>query len=238
MLDALFVFAIVFFGIFVQSISGFGLALIAMPLLVTSVGLVVAAPLVALIAMVNRIMMMFYYREHFELREIWRMILASVIGIGIASLLFSNAGKSHAFEILLGVIVIGYALLNLINPRFPRLQGTWWAYPFGIASGILARLYNVGGPPVVMYANGRNWKPAEFKSNVQAFLFISTVLVLFTRWLNGEFTVEVMRYFWLTLPATVGALFAGVFVDRYINPVRFRRVILVLLVAIGFSLIF
>jgi uncharacterized membrane protein YfcA len=238
MLDTFLVALIIFFGIFVQSVTGFGLALVAMPLLATMVGLVVAAPLIALIAMVNRVMMIFYYREHFDFHEIWRLMLASVLGIGIASLLFSHAGESHAFEILLGFIIVGYALLNIINPRFPRLEETWWAYPFGIASGILARLYNVGGPPAIMYANGRNWPPAQFKTNLQAFALISSALVLLARVANGEYTMEVMRYFWVSLPPAVLALVAGVFLDRYINPIRFRRVILMLLVIIGFSLIF
>lgn len=237
MLEMILVALIVFSGVFTQTVSGFGMALVAMPLLTTSVGLMVAAPLISLVAMVHRLLMLLHYRSSFDLHEIWRLMLASVVGIAIATVLFRNAGESHAFEVLLGFIIIGYSLLNLINPHFPQLRGVWWAYPFGIASGILSRIYNVGGPPVVMYANGQQWSPAAFKGNLQAFTALSGTLVILSRGLNGEFTGPVVQHFVFSLPATILGVVVGVSLDRYIDPVRFRQIVLALLVLIGLTLI-
>ena len=66
-------FLIVFIAIFTQTLTGFGLALISMPLLVHVVGIQTAAPLVAIISGVAEAILLLLYRADLNLRAVTRL---------------------------------------------------------------------------------------------------------------------------------------------------------------------
>lgn len=71
-MTAALVFAVVFLAVFTQSLTGFGLALVSMPLLTMVLGIQTAAPLVALVALAAEIVLLIYYREALNLSVVWR----------------------------------------------------------------------------------------------------------------------------------------------------------------------
>ena len=82
-MEWLLVFLIVFFAIFTQSLTGFGLALISMPLLTALLGVETAAPLVALFGLLAEVILLLYFREAVNVRVIWRLIVASIVGVPV-----------------------------------------------------------------------------------------------------------------------------------------------------------
>jgi hypothetical protein len=237
MLLALLISLVVFLAVFVQAFTGFGMAMVAMPALTALVGIHIAAPLVALVSLVARIGMIAHYRTHFELRGVWRLILASAFGIPLG-LFFFHQLEVALVERLLGVIVVGYVLYTALSPRAPQLDSNRWAYGLGLASGVLTGAYNIGGPPVVIYANSQDWPAIVFKSNLQAFAMTSAVLVVLSRGLNGEINDAVLLSLLLSLPAILVGLVLGFQMDRWAKGTFFRTVVLVLLFMLGLTLIF
>ena len=228
---------IVFIAIFTQTVSGFGLALVSMPLLVAVLGIQTAAPLVALIAVVAEFILLLRYRADLNLRAVSRLVLASLIGIPVGVYLLRRVDVNVVTAVL-GIIVVGYALYALFAPRLPQLASQAWAYGFGFTAGILGGAYNTSGPPVIIYGDCRAWPPAAFKSNLQGFFLVNSIVVIATHAASGNLTPEVWRNFLIALPAIFLALIAGFSLDRYINPHRFRQIVLVLLILLGASLIF
>ncbi len=237
MTDLTLVTSVIFFAVFTQTAAGFGIALVAMPLLTSLIGLEVAAPLIALIALMMRPALLLRYRHSFRLGHMWRLILASFLGVGLGSLLVVTI-NNNIVERLLGVVVIVYAVYSLINPHIEPIRSHIWAYLMGFISGFLARLYNIGGPPAVIYADGQRWNPEAFKGNLQAHGAITSATVILARYLHGDFTPEVMHYFLMTLPALVFGVFVGFYLERRINAGLFRKIVLVMLIFVGLSLIF
>ena len=232
---------IVAFAVFVQTSTGFGIALVSMPLLVSLVGLEIAAPLVALVAMTNRLVMLVYYRESFDRGEVQPLMLGAIAGIVIGSLLmlFIPFGKhsESVIETLLGLLVLAYVGYVLFAPHMPAMGTCYWSYGLGFAGGMLARIFNAGGLPAVVYADGRGWAPATFKGNLQAYAVISGCLVIAARAINGEFVDVVMQAFLYSIPGIAFGLAAGFILDRYMDAVRFRKIILILMVMIALQLI-
>jgi len=72
---------VVFVAGFTQSLSGFGSALVAMAVLPGLLGLRTAIPLVAMIAMSVEATLLLRYRSALNLRAVWRLAVASLIGI-------------------------------------------------------------------------------------------------------------------------------------------------------------
>jgi uncharacterized protein len=228
---------VILLAAFTESLSGFGSALVAMALLPSLIGLQMSTPLVALVAVVLEAILLLRYREALEVHAIWRVVLAALVGTPLGVLFLSRVDENVALSIL-GFVIAAYALYALFGLKLPRLDGPLWAYSAGLVGGLLGGAYNTSGPPVILYADCRRWQPNVFKSNLQGYFIISSLAVLVTHFLNGNITPQVLTTFWWSLPFTAVGLVAGLSLDRWLNPVIFRRVVLALLVIMGTRLMF
>ena len=99
-------FLIVFIAIFTQTLTGFGLALISMPLLVHVVGIQTAAPLVAIISGVAEAILLLLYRADLNLRAVTRLTAASILGIPLGVFLLRRVNEGLVTAVL-GILVLG-----------------------------------------------------------------------------------------------------------------------------------
>jgi uncharacterized protein len=228
---------VVFLAAFTQSLSGFGLALVAMALLPLVISLQIATPLVALVAVAIESVLIFRYREALVVRDIWRVVLAALIGIPLGALWLSRVNERLSLGVL-GLVVAGYAVYALTGARLPRLAHPVWAYLTGLVGGLLGGAYNTSGPPVIVYADCRGWPREVFKSNLQGYFIVSSTVVLLSHASIGNLTAPVWRLFWSSVPFLVVGLLAGFVLDRWLKPEAFRRVVLALLVVMGMRLLF
>ena len=120
-MEGLLVFLIIFLAIFIQSVTGFGLALVSMPLLTAVLGIQMAAPLVAFFGLVAEIVLLIYYRSAFNLGVVWRLGLASIFGIPLGVLALRVVPEEVVLTAL-GLVVAGYAFYALLNLRLPTIQ--------------------------------------------------------------------------------------------------------------------
>lgn len=235
-MELFLVFIIVFFAIFTQSVTGFGLALVSMPLLTALLGIQTAAPLVALFGIVAEVILLIYYRHAFNLKVVWRLAITSVVGIPLGVWALQNVDEQIVLTVL-GLIVSGYALYALLNLRLPAIKQPVWAYSVGFVAGILGGAYNTAGPPVIVYGNCRQWPPAEFKSNLQGFFLLNGALILVTHILANNYTADVWRNSLVAFPAMAAGLLAGLFLANRISAQVFRKIVLWLLLALGVWLV-
>jgi hypothetical protein len=226
----------VFCGVFTQTVAGFGSALVTMAVLPAVLGIQVASPLVALMSVTLEAILLVRYRGAINFGAVWRLSLAAIVAIpiGIAAIRLIHEGVVLA---ILGVVLVGYSIYALIAPRLPALKQPAWAFGFGFVGGFLSGAYNVAGPAAVIYGNCRGWEPAEFKSNLQAFFLLNDAMVIVNHALVGNLTPIVGRGYVLALPAIALGIFIGLKIDRRINPLTFRKIVLVVLIIMGLRLI-
>ena len=234
--NTLFLLAAVFLAVFTQSVSGFGVALVAMSLLPAIVGIHTATPLVALIAIVLELFLFLRYRSAFNFQAIWRITLASLIGIPIGLYAFKQVNP-EIIVTLLGIILVAYAVYGLIQLKLPEFKHPYWAYLMGFIAGIIGGAYNTSGPPVIIYGNCRRWLPNEFKGNLQGYFLVTTVVIILGHLISGNLTIDVWKYFLGAAPAIILGVIAGVSLDKVINPELFRKIVLVLLLIMGVNLV-
>lgn len=222
---------------FTQSTVGFGTAMVGMPLLVGIVGIQVAAPLVALVGLTTEILLLIFLRGHLDLRVIGRLVLAATAGVPVGIFLIKRLDEAVVLAVL-GVVLVAYALYNLIGFKMPPLVSPVWAYVLGFSSGVLGGAYNTSGPPVVIYGTGRRWSPDEFRANLQAFFLVIDVIVVGSHAVAGNLTATVWRTFLFGLIGLGVGMALGLVVGKRINPETFRRIILALLIVLGTRLLF
>lgn len=228
---------ILFLSAFTQGLSGFGVALVSMALLPTIIGIRDSIALVALIAFLVDFGVLLRYWRDLQFKKVLPLILTSFAGVPLGIFLLRRADEGLALAIL-GIILVGYALYALSGLRLPDLKGRGWAYGAGFLGGLLGGAYNTPGPPIIVYASCKKWKPTVFKGNLQAFFIQNSLIVLLGHWVGGSFTPAVFSVFGRGLPWLLAGLLAGLAMDRWINPEFFRKIVLVLLVVMGLRLIF
>ncbi len=234
--DFLLLGLIVFAGIFVMTTAGFGSALVIMPLLTLIVPFDQARALMALIMLVTSPMLIWTYRHAIQLREITPVIIGAAPATLVGVFLPDFVGRQPIL-ITAGIVIVAYAVYALTAPRVPKISARNWGYGFGLASGLLYGSFNIGGPPVVVFATGRRWSPNTLRANVQIQSILITFVLLAGHAFSGNITQDVGVDLAVAVPFLIAAILIGVRLNRYINPTVFRRIVLALLIVLGLQLI-
>ncbi len=225
-----------FFAFLTFGLTGFGSGLVAMALLTPVLGVGIASPMFALLAIAAECLMFVRYRQHIQLHAVWRLVVGSLIAIPIGILVIPSLNE-HLILIILGLVVAGYGTYSLFMPHLPQLTNHRWGFVFGFASGLLTGAYNSGGPPLIIYGNLAKWQREEYKSNLPGMFMVTSVVVIATHFLAGHYTPTVLQDAAIGLVPMLLGLGVGWSLDKRINPETFRKMVLFLLVVIGVRLI-
>ena len=228
--------AIVFCAAVLQSLTGFGFALVVMPLATLVLDLQTAAPLIALAGLTAYTVNLIRFHRAVNWTELARLGFASALGIpaGIWALVRAD---ELAINRAMGAILIAYAAYALLRPATSRRLPSWWAYPAGFLAGCLGGAYNTPGPPVVVYGSLRQWPKDEYRAVLQTLFFINGVLIVSSHLLAGHVTPQVWTLYAWAAPALLLGLWAGARLDRHVDQERFRSLVTVMIVALGVSLL-
>lgn len=223
---------IVFFAAALQTLAGFGFALLVMPLLTLLLGIKMAAPLVALVGFFLYLINLLRYRRGLVWRETLQLLLPALLGVlvGVYALRILDEGLIKG---VLGIVLVAYALFALLKPALPPLKSTIWAYPVGFLAGCLGGAFNTPGPPVIVYGNARVWPRDQFRSTLQVIFLASSATVILAHAAAGSITAEVARMAATALPALATGILLGAFIDRRTSHERFRTAVLALILATG-----
>ncbi len=224
------------FAAFIQTSAGFGLALVSMPLLTAQIGVQNAAPLVAVVTLLPEFSILLRHRQALDLRAVGLFAAAAVPGIPLGILFLSRFEPDWVTR-LLGVLLIAYALYALLAPRLPTLRHPVWAIGLGFLGGLLNGAYNTGGPPIIIYGTCRRWETTQFKSNLQAYFLVTSLLTLAAHLFGGTLTPAVQAHLPAALLGAGLGLLLGFAVERHIPAARFRQAVFILLLILGLRLL-
>ena len=107
-MTAILVALLVFAAVFVQTLSGFGFALIVMPIITLLLGLGRAAPLVALLGLTAYSINLVRYRRSVNLKELLRLGGACALGVPIGIWALIHVDES-IIKPVMGLVLILYA---------------------------------------------------------------------------------------------------------------------------------
>ena len=223
---------IIFTGTFVNSVAGFGMALVAMPFLVSILGLRSAVPLMALVGFSVLFFLSIRFRRTLSFGMVWRLLVSSLVAIPFGVQILAKVPETITLTFL-GVVIVLYVVYRVLKLPMPALANPNWAFLFGSMGGLLSGAYSTSGPPLVAYADARRWSPDEFRSNLSAYFLSNTIFTIIVHYFSGNLTDLVIRSWLLALPFMAAGLAAGYYMDRFIDRDRFSKIVLALLFIIG-----
>jgi uncharacterized membrane protein YfcA len=227
---------VVFSASFVQTLTGFGFALMVMPLITLMLGLRTAAPLVALAGLTLYTINLLRHRAAFNVKEVVPMGVAAALGVPVGVWVLANADENLVRQ-LLGLILVAYASYALARPKAPRLRSQRWAYPAGFAAGCLGGAYNTPGPPAIVYGSLRRWPKDEFRAAMQALFLLTGLLVVASHIVAQHVTAGVLTLYLYAAPALGLGILAGSRADRWVDANRFRTLVNGMVLVLGVALV-
>lgn len=235
-MDLTLVFLIIFVAFLVRAIFGFGDALVAMPLLSVFIGIRLAAPLMALLALVIGLLIFYHNHSEVNYKMAGKLSLASLFGIP-AGLIYLKNTDENIINLVLGMIILVFVVFRW--GRFIIFKRSWGiiAYLAGFAGGMLGAAYNTSAPPVIMLLSSEKYTPAQFRTTLQAFFLFSGIGVVGGHLVSGNIDNKVLIYFLGGLPLVLISFYAGEWLQRKFDPEEFFRWVYSLLALLGLSLI-
>jgi uncharacterized protein len=229
---------VLFISTFTRSAIGFGDAVIAMPLLAMTIGVRTATPVVALIAGVMSVVIVYKNRSTVDVKTVRSLVLASLLGIPIGLLMLKGVSEA-VMKILLGFVIACYGLYGLLKPPLaPVGDRKSFTFLCGFFAGILGGAYNVNGLLIAMYGAMKRWPPQEFRANLHSYFLPTGVLIMAGHGISGRWNAQVFSLFGLALPAVFLAIYLGGKVNRSLRPGTFERYVHGFLLLLGVILIF
>ncbi len=224
--------AIMLMAGFIQGFSGFGSVLLSLPLLALFLDVKAAIPLTSMVGVVLTVLLLAPLWKDLEWRRIWPLFLGAAPGVLIGVYLLKRL-NGQAILVFLGIILVIYSLYGLFFKVVRREIGGFWTYFTGFLSGCFGGAFSATGPPVIVYVSLQPWRKELIKATLQGYYFFSGLMVVGAQAYTGLMTDQVRQLFLYSLAPLAIGTYAGHFFFGKIREETYRRVILILLMALG-----
>ena len=188
---------IVMAGAMVQTALGFGMAVIAAPLLVLVDPRLVPGPLV-FCALILALEMTRKNRQNLDMRGLVSAFAGRVPGtmLGVWLLSFLSA---EALSVSVGGIVLIAVLLSVASFTIKPTRVT--LFIAGVLSGVFGGSTGIGGPPMALLLQHDD--ADRIRANLSGFFIFGSVVSLVSLTVAGHFGLEELKYSLLMTPAVV-----------------------------------
>jgi len=235
--DLVGVIGIAFLAAGCQSLTGFGSALVAVPLLSLYLDAKLAVVISTLLSTVVSAPLLFEVRRQVRPAKVIPLAIGGVLGVPVGILILREV-DAGALKVMVAVVVITACALLFLAPRL-TLGGrnAVSALVIGALSGLLRASTSMAGPPVVLYTLSHEQEIEEFRSTVLgAFLFTGLLTVpglIVADLISRDALVATA----VAIPGLVLGLLVGTRLRSRVQPKLFRTLVLAVLVVTSIGVI-
>jgi len=229
--------AIAFLGALIFGVTGFGSALVTIPLATHLVPLRFALALFAIVDLVCALSVGLENPRR-AVKSEWRRLVPTIVaGTALGVTLLVNLPRQAGMA-LLGIFVVSYAAYSLFRRAPLRTIAPAWGWLAGLCGGITSTLFGAGGPPYAIYLSQRALTKEQFRATMGLAAMTSISLRVCAFLLTGLLLDPAV---WWSAAAAVPAALAALFVARRlfvrISREALARAVALILLASGGSLV-
>ena len=218
----------VFAAAFLQSATGFGLVMVAAPLLMYFYDAKLVILIVALFAVCGNATQSFFLRRDARYDVVGWLLLGSVFGQQIGFHIYRAASPTWLKLVISIVILLSLTLMQALRIRVAlRPRNT---VVTGFVAGVMATTVGMNGPPLILYFSHAPFTPAQLRATSITFFLTSNIVALTTFFLGGVDFTTALHEFVYVLPGLAADILAGHLAFDYIPAQLFRRTLYVILV--------
>ena len=213
-----------------QSLTGFGFALVMVPLLSLVWDVKSAVVTSTVLGTVTLLPLLVEARRHVNGVAAAALLAGSLVGIP-PGLLILDWMDPEVLKILVGAVVIGASVLAYRVREVRAIRpGVAPAVAAGAVSGVLGGSTSMGGPPAIFYLLGTERNMEVFRGTLLAFFLPSSLVRIGGLAALGRVTPDVLRFSAIALPAMVVGLVVGAWLRYRVPEEAFRLLVLLILI--------
>jgi uncharacterized membrane protein YfcA len=229
--------------------SGFGFALIAVPLLTLMLDLKFVVPMELLLATFSVIVLsinnLHFVRNAKIIVSIGLIFAGTIVGIIIGANLLANF-DTGILKRVLGVVVVLFAAHIFFRKRVEntgspgsrnRLLRIIVPLVVGFLSGIAGGMFGTSGPPLVIYVDHFAEDKSAFRAVILAIFVLHNLFRMSLYIHHSLLTLEIAKFALCLLPVVCLGLYVGSKMHFKVNEQTFSRAVAVLLLISGLLLL-
>jgi uncharacterized protein len=169
--------------------------------------------------------------------RLWPFLVGGVPGVVLGIFILGWTNPAHV-RTAIGVVLVLYSIYSFARPALKPVQVTAPAdIGVGFLNGVLGGLTGLAGIIVVIWSGVRGW-PKDVQRTVFQPIGVATfAMSAIGLGTTGAISFETAKLFLYGLPVLLAGTWAGMKLYGYIDEATFRKVVLVLLLISGVTLI-
>jgi len=231
--DLLAVTVIICFAAFLQSISGFGFSLLAMPLLSIFLNIQDAVVIATLCGIFTNAVHLKKDLQLVDQAIARRISLSALIGMPLGVVVLSVFSATQ-MRVIIGAVIVVLVFLMMRNFVL-KTEHTKVDIVLGAFSGLLATSVSTNGPPLVFLLQSKQLDPWRLRATLAYVFTISGCASFIVLMIARKGSIEAFQYAILSLPAMYLGTVVGRKARHRVTQEAFRRLMYVLLLATAVS---
>jgi uncharacterized protein len=225
-------------GGIVNGLTGFGTAITTLGIWVYGISPTAASSLAIICSAVSQTQTVHLIWRSIQWKRVLGFVIPGVIGVPIGTLILPHVDPK-IFKLGLGFFLVVYPAYVLARRR--QIEKPWGGRTadgvVGFGGGVLGGLTGLSGVFPVVWTDIRGWSKEQRRAVVQFFNLAILSLALVAHAASGLVTRQVGLDALIALPGTIGGAWFGAFIYRRLADHSYQRIIMVLLLASGLTLI-
>jgi uncharacterized membrane protein YfcA len=223
-------------GYLIFAITGFGAALVTVPVMSHFLPLPFVLPLAVLLDVGAALVMGVRFQRNTDWGELKWMVPCSLAGAVLGVTLLVKLPREASIAGL-GFCIAAYGVYSLRRgSRFVRVRRIW-APVSGFTGGAMGTLFGIGAPPYAIYLSARMQEKVAMRATLSTMVLFSTGIRLTVFTLAGLVMADRLIAFALLFPFALAGLWMGHRLHLRMSTDKVLAAISVLLIATGASLL-
>ena len=218
----------IFFAAFLQAITGFGLVIVAAPLLMFFYDPKIVVPVMLLLACSGNTVQAYLMRKKANLPLIGHLAIGVLLGIPIGFFVFDYVSSDTLKVWISTVVFLSLLIMQISHRHIPESRRN--TIITGMCSGFSSMTTGMAGPPFLIYLAYTKMSAETFRATCFVFFCCSSTSLI-GYLIGGHPLPAAVHEFIYLLPALAAGLSLGHVLARFIPTSLLRRLIFFVLYA-------
>lgn len=220
-----------------RGFSGFGSALVVVPVMAAVFGPRLAVPAALVIQLLTSAQLVPEALRDCEWGRVVPLSVAGCLAIPVGAWILATEDPGMLRKGI-AVLIIVFAVMLLRGWRYTGRVNAWIMGAAGAAGGLVTGAVSIGGPPVVAFLMAGPFTAAQNRAAIILYFLFVQIVAVAMYWIGGLFEWETVGICLIVGPTLVLGTLLGQRLFRRASERLFRRVALVFLIAIGVATFF
>ncbi len=227
---------VIFLASLIKGTTGFGFALMALPVLVHFYPVKNVIPLLTLFNFFSSVLILYQHRHQKITLENLVLPISGLIGV-MAGLTFFYISRASVLKLTIGIILSLISLAFLLGYRIKIKRYRFGSAVAGLLSGFLGGSLSVSGPPLALFLTSLNIDNMRFRFIFAIFSIVVTVSAMAGYIGLHTMNLWTLKHFAIFLPLNIAGVALGKKLAASINVTLFYKVVLSITLISGILLV-